>query len=580
MKRFLLYLAVALTFCLTENPVFSQIRDITLLNEYRFIPNKILNSVDFYDLYKTPEIALGLTVFQNEFDRKKSSGYFGFNFNSDFSFKALSVDGSAIPEFVLECSLDNFEKFKAIIETLTMSGLTVGKVADKPDLYAIKSNPAEPNEKFKDVFFPFLLINKKTFFYGDIMSFIASDKTPDILKEKKTTVKEKTERAFELLNELAKNPSDYAALKYVDGKVNLNSADMLFYMFTNISVSYLNNLYSTFNLDFLKRFLENNSFEKQALVIRKQPRKLEIESYIFNKKKVDPEAERGNFLNLESPINELIEKNIFAYIAVSGDVSAIKKAVSERNIEPEILKEYILKTIGGFEKNLIFYIGSIENAPSLDLAGAFKNAGQYPAVLLFETSSPEKLIEAMDNIAGLYPDSIEVKNDGVARTVSIKTDSGTVDFYSDFIENGGTKYMILTASKKELNRLKISTAGTASGATPESANFSEFKSFASLLNEKKIEHQDKANSFYYLDLKQAVKYARKELSNMKIVSNNSVLDYLSDKYGNLRGFIKNENDIVYQNILIETVKNIDFVQIFNILKKGQNQPQTNNKNIR
>lgn len=577
MKRFLLFLIHALTLCLFANPLFSQIREITLLNEYRFIPNKILNSVDFYELYKTPEIALGLIVFQNEFDRKKSSGYFGFNFNSDFSFRALSVDGSAIPEFVLECALDNFEKFKAIIETLTMSGLTVDKIADKSNLYAIKSNPVESNEKFKDVFFPFLLINKKAFFYGDILSFIASDKTPDILKEKKITVKEKTERAFELLNELAKNPSDYAALKYVDGKINLNSADMLFYMFTNISGSYLNNLYSTFNLDFLKRFLENNTFEKQALVIRKQPKKFEIESYIFNKKSGD--AEPDKFLNLESPINELIEKNILAYIAASGDVSAIKKIVSERNIEPELLKEYILKTIEGFEKNLIFYVGSIENAPSLDLSAALKNIEKYPAVLLFETSSPEKMNAAMDNIAGLYPNSIEVKNEGIARTVCIKTDSGTVDFYSDFIENGGTGYMILTASKKELNRLKNAAAGAGSGAS-DAANPAESKTFASLLKEKKIVNRDKTNSFYYLDLKQAIKYARKELNNMKIVSNNSVLDYLSDKYDNLRGFIKNENDIVYQNILIETVKNIDFAHIFNMLKKGQNQQQTNNKNVR
>ncbi|MBP7651930.1 hypothetical protein KA977_00815 [Candidatus Dependentiae bacterium] len=567
MKQVLFVITLFLVlFCSVEN-VQSEIKDITLLNEYKFIPNKILNSIDFYDFYKVPEIALSLTFFQNELDKKKSSGYLGLNFNAPFLFKVISVDESPLPEFIFECSLDNLEKFKTIIETLSMSSITVSPVSGRQNYYVISSNPDQQNVKTKKIYFPFLVVNSRMYVYGDILSFMSDNNETGIIKEKKLTDKEKLGRAADILDLVSKKSSEYSASKYIGDAVKLNDQDILLYLFTNISGSYLNNLYGSFKLEFLKQFMDNNTIDKQVMVIRKFSKQVKVENFVFNNKAES--GEKSNILNFESKINELIESNVLAYFTASGDISGLKKIISDRNIEPELLKEYILKTIDNVEKNIIFYINSIDKAPSIDLKNAVKNIESYPITILFEVSSPEQISDSMDDIAKLYPDAIKIKNNNFSKIIEIRTDSGQVNFYSDFIDYG-SKYMILTSSEKELNRLKQISK-------EEVKKEAGLNSFIKYAKNKKILPEAETNSFYYIDLKQVLKYANKELKKSGIILNNTLTDYLTDKYDNVRGYIKNDNGIFYQNITVEMIKNIDFVQIYNILKSGQNQTSVQKK---
>ena len=175
----------------------------------------------------------------------------------------------------------------------------------------------------------------------------------------------------------------------------------------------------------------------------------------------------------------------------------------------------------------------------------------------------------MDDIAKLYPDAIKIKNNNFSKIIEIRTDSGQVNFYSDFIDYG-SKYMILTSSEKELNRLKQISK-------EEVKKEAGLNSFIKYAKNKKILPEAETNSFYYIDLKQVLKYANKELKKSGIILNNTLTDYLTDKYDNVRGYIKNDNGIFYQNITVEMIKNIDFVQIYNILKSGQNQTSVQKK---
>jgi len=514
--------------------------NIDLLSEYVFYPKRMIDSVNFNDIYKNPKATMLVALFQNNLNPKMNNGFLGIDFNQPIKIRVLNIDNNDLPEIAIEFSIDSIDRFTAIVMVASKNNLAVISHGNSKEQLLL-TNLKNPNAKK----FPLLVKNKKVYMFIDVNDELLN---PQNVVDSAAD-QQRIKRSFEILEKLSLNPDDYSTLNFLkkqNKNINLQNTDVLLSIYTNIKDEYIDKILNKFKLEFLKEFKEE-TLAPQILVMSKKPKLWNIENYIFKKSELS-KIDDNSIIYAAAP-----QSSVF-YFAGKDDVSELKKIInkSDKLNIPLELRNYILKFVNNISGSYSFYIN---NDVSEKVSGENLKTEilkKYGAAILFEITNQSEFDDFVNRIISDYSENIKLeKNDGY-NAIKLNVNNEEFDFYYTYI--GAKKNIVVISSKlSELKKIEASADKN------------------SLIGELKKQKYflDTHNTFYYMNVKQILRDFRDLVIIQKL--NPKLSEYITNSFDIIWGLTKSENDLTIQNFNIKQETEISIGEIYNLLEQ-QNKP--------